>query len=451
MEYHGGEQQQPIQATQGDGEDMRRGTALADDTQGFLVMHKVQVATNETHQGKEMTTARSSKSDEQTAELDEPDLEEVPVPPRERTVRFAEDLVQYAEDQVDSGGARGSGGQRTPSVSPQTTLPPHRYGTRRNAPRLQQNSALLAEITQGETSEEEQTDSLTWFRSDKGVQKFVGSGVGPIWDNVWKRSTYNMDNGDLISEELTTAITKEELYRPSSEGVRNIRTVLHYRIKEGETEEKVNESRKENVTFKKPAGDPSEIKQKAKSTPITTHHVTSSTGEKRKKWVASIEKERDVGNYPLSCQIVYVLKPDPDKAPLSGPAMKYKSRMVICGNRQPWEQDESNSTNNIDAPLLRWMLSAFCGKDTTWTGGAAREFRQMALPMMSLPFKGDVNKTRHIRGGDCLIQILKPSIEANMVKLQPVVDLGQLLTWKLVACSHTDMTGSSSCGQDRTH
>eukprot|EP00971_Amphidinium_carterae_P291476 5786409-Amphidinium_carterae.2 len=53
--------------------------------------------------------------------------------------------------------------------------------------------------------------------------------------------------------------------------------------------------------------------------------------------------------------MVYVLKPDLDKASTSsGPAMKYKSRMVICGNRQPWAQDESNSTNNIDAPLLRW-------------------------------------------------------------------------------------------------
>eukprot|EP00971_Amphidinium_carterae_P020291 399852-Amphidinium_carterae.3 len=127
---------------------------------------------------------------------------------------------------------------------------------------------------------------------------------------------------------------------------------------------------------------------KAKSTPITTHPVTASTGEERKKWVASINKElesfysnhavedatselvarcREVGNYPLPCQMVCVLKPDLNKAPgPSGPAMKYKFRMVICGNREPREQDESNSTNNIDAPLLRWMLSAFCGKDTTW-------------------------------------------------------------------------------------
>eukprot|EP00971_Amphidinium_carterae_P315767 6276662-Amphidinium_carterae.2 len=51
----------------------------------------------------------------------------------------------------------------------------------------------------------------------------------------------------------------------------------------------------ENVTFKKPPGDPShcKIKAKAKSTPITTHHVTSSTGEERNKWVTSINKELD--------------------------------------------------------------------------------------------------------------------------------------------------------------
>eukprot|EP00971_Amphidinium_carterae_P026541 523584-Amphidinium_carterae.1 len=65
--------------------------------------------------------------------------------------------------------------------------------------------------------------------------------------------------------------------------------------------------------------------------------------------------------------MVYVLKPDPDKPPgPNGPAMKYESRMVICGKCQLWEQDESTATNNLDAPLLRWMLSAFCGPNTTW-------------------------------------------------------------------------------------
>eukprot|EP00971_Amphidinium_carterae_P083625 1655388-Amphidinium_carterae.1 len=34
----------------------------------------------------------------------------------------------------------------------------------------------------------------TWTRTDKGVKKFVGSGNGgPVWDTVWKRSTYNLD------------------------------------------------------------------------------------------------------------------------------------------------------------------------------------------------------------------------------------------------------------------
>eukprot|EP00971_Amphidinium_carterae_P105969 2098690-Amphidinium_carterae.1 len=63
---------------------------------------------------------------------------------------------------------------------------------------------------------------------------------------------------------------------------------------------------------------------KAKSSPITTHHVTSSKGEKRNKWIKSINKKlesfysnhavedatsdlvarcREVGNYPLPCQM----------------------------------------------------------------------------------------------------------------------------------------------------
>eukprot|EP00971_Amphidinium_carterae_P140748 2789154-Amphidinium_carterae.3 len=41
--------------------------------------------------------------------------------------------------------------------------------------------------------------------------------------------------------------------------------------------------------------------------------------------------------------------------------------MVICGNRQPWEADERTSTNNLDAALLRWMLSTWAHKNTSWT------------------------------------------------------------------------------------
>eukprot|EP00971_Amphidinium_carterae_P103656 2052207-Amphidinium_carterae.1 len=70
--------------------------------------------------------------------------------------------------------------------------------------------------------------------------------------------------------------------------------------------------------------------------------------------------------------MVFVEKPDMDAEVKDTkgthvPAIKHKSRMVICGNRQPWEADERTSTNNLDASLLRWMLSTWAHRDTTWT------------------------------------------------------------------------------------
>eukprot|EP00971_Amphidinium_carterae_P039740 780543-Amphidinium_carterae.1 len=75
------------------------------------------------------------------------------------------------------------------------------------------------------------------------------------------------------SEELTKTITKKDQYRTLPEGVTiltNIKTVLHYRLDDDKKDVKVTESREENITFKKPPGDPThrEIKMKAKS----THH-----------------------------------------------------------------------------------------------------------------------------------------------------------------------------------
>eukprot|EP00971_Amphidinium_carterae_P219891 4365184-Amphidinium_carterae.1 len=88
-----------------------------------------------------------------------------------------------------------------------------RYCTRRNAHNLRYSSLQLAKMTHGETTEDEQKDSRTWSRKDKGVQKFVGSGVGgPVWDTVWKRLPYNEDAGELLSDELTKSITKKDLY-----------------------------------------------------------------------------------------------------------------------------------------------------------------------------------------------------------------------------------------------
>ena len=45
---------------------------------------------------------------------------------------------------------------------------------------------------------------------------------------------------------------------------------------------------------------------------------------------------------------------------------KHKSRLVICGNFAAWGE-HSTTTTNLDAPLLRLMLSLACSADTTWS------------------------------------------------------------------------------------
>eukprot|EP00971_Amphidinium_carterae_P183084 3632970-Amphidinium_carterae.1 len=85
----------------------------------------------------------------------------------------------------------------------------------------------------------------TWTRTDHGVKRFVASkDGGPRWEKVWKRATYNLDNGELIAEELVSDMTKKDLNRPLPEKVRNIRTVLYYRTTEkSDIEDKVEKSR----------------------------------------------------------------------------------------------------------------------------------------------------------------------------------------------------------------
>eukprot|EP00971_Amphidinium_carterae_P275694 5470382-Amphidinium_carterae.1 len=70
--------------------------------------------------------------------------------------------------------------------------------------------------------------------------------------------------------------------------------------------------------------------------------------------------------------MVFVEKPnmEAEAKNTKGPhttAIKHKSSMVICGNRQPCEADERTSTNNLDASLLRCVLSTWAHKDTVWT------------------------------------------------------------------------------------
>ena len=45
---------------------------------------------------------------------------------------------------------------------------------------------------------------------------------------------------------------------------------------------------------------------------------------------------------------------------------KHKSRLVICGNFASWGE-HSTTTTNLDAPLLRLMLSLSCSTETTWS------------------------------------------------------------------------------------
>ena len=45
---------------------------------------------------------------------------------------------------------------------------------------------------------------------------------------------------------------------------------------------------------------------------------------------------------------------------------KHRSRLVMCGNFAAWGE-HSTTTTNLDAPLLRLMLSLATAPDTTWS------------------------------------------------------------------------------------
>eukprot|EP00971_Amphidinium_carterae_P000712 14019-Amphidinium_carterae.3 len=135
----------------------------------------------------------------------------------------------------------------------------------------------------------------TWARIDKASSDLLHptwtKGGGPRWEKVWKRDTYNFDDGKLIAEEL--------------------------------------KSRKELVEFVIPSEPPPDkkVKLKVHADHSSTGHVASEE-EKRQKGIESINKElasfknnevispelrekcRQAGNYPLPTQMVFVEKPD---------------------------------------------------------------------------------------------------------------------------------------------
>ena len=76
-----------------------------------------------------------------------------------------------------------------------------------------------------------------------------------------------------------------------------------------------------------------------------------------------------MGKWPLPCQMVFVPKPLTQIQPTEDEAnqdYKHKSRLVICGNFAAWGE-HSTTTTNLDAPLLRLVLSLASAQDTIWS------------------------------------------------------------------------------------
>ena len=82
-----------------------------------------------------------------------------------------------------------------------------------------------------------------------------------------------------------------------------------------------------------------------------------------------VVKWKSSGRWPLPCQVVFVLKPLTQSQQTGDDVQanyKHKSRLVICGNFASWGEHSTNTTN-LDAPLLRLMLSLACSAESTWS------------------------------------------------------------------------------------
>ena len=125
---------------------------------------------------------------------------------------------------------------------------------------------------------------------------------------------------------------------------------------------------------------------KAKSIPVSPKTVASSQGAMRERWLQSIYKEienflqnmaiddadpalvvawKQKGKWPLPCQIKPLTQSQQQGNDVHE-EYKHKSRLVICGNFATCGE-HSTTTTNLDAPLLRLMLSLACSKETTWS------------------------------------------------------------------------------------
>ena len=127
-----------------------------------------------------------------------------------------------------------------------------------------------------------------------------------------------------------------------------------------------------------------------RSKPKVPKTVAASTGSARERWLLSIYKEienfllnmaitdadpslivkfKSMGKWPLPCQMACVLKPVTQTQQTENETnqeYKHKSRLVMCGNFAAWGE-HLTTTTNLDAPLLRLMLSLATAPDTTWS------------------------------------------------------------------------------------
>ena len=87
---------------------------------------------------------------------------------------------------------------------------------------------------------------------------------------------------------------------------------------------------------------------------------------------ALVVKFKSMGKWPLPCQMVSVLKPltqtqqSEKKWTQRVPMSTRVGRLVTCGNFAALSE-QSTATTNLDAPLLRLMLSLAWAEDTTWS------------------------------------------------------------------------------------
>ena len=94
-----------------------------------------------------------------------------------------------------------------------------------------QSGKTMMQVNNGfDTSESEleEVGIMKWARIDKDKKHYLTTKVGgPNWKNVTHRTTYNLDNGEIIEFlKIDDTLSNEFLHRRLPDDVVNIKTVL---------------------------------------------------------------------------------------------------------------------------------------------------------------------------------------------------------------------------------